>query len=136
MVLALIALSLLVALIGIVGYIAHARGWIAFPQTPSDESEPQEEEEEENDPDVPAPAPTPGVPTPVPAPAPFVSEEWSTDEWLPCSATCGTGTQRRRVYCPEGRACDANKRPNDERSCESLAGCAYVWDVGAWSPCS
>ncbi|KAM9318783.1 A disintegrin and metalloproteinase with thrombospondin motifs 17 [Pholidichthys leucotaenia] len=70
---------------------------------------------------------------------------WVTDEWGPCSVTCGKGLQQRDVlcvyhlqngsvihtrdlYCQEGK-------PPVAQSCEGRL-CLTVWEASEWSKCS
>nr|XP_060611394.1 A disintegrin and metalloproteinase with thrombospondin motifs 7 [Anolis sagrei ordinatus] len=48
--------------------------------------------------------------------------KWATGNWSECSVTCGSGAQRRPVYCPrDARAsCDPLQRPASEMSCVKL----------------
>uniref|UniRef100_A0A803TW16 ADAM metallopeptidase with thrombospondin type 1 motif 7 n=1 Tax=Anolis carolinensis TaxID=28377 RepID=A0A803TW16_ANOCA len=45
--------------------------------------------------------------------------KWATGNWSECSVTCGSGAQRRPVFCPrDARAgCDPLQRPASETSC-------------------
>ncbi|XP_051934232.1 ADAMTS-like protein 1 isoform X1 [Hippocampus zosterae] len=70
---------------------------------------------------------------------------WRVDTWAPCTASCGGGTQNRRVRCvkgPEGdltevdhhRCLGAGRRPSDTRMC-NIMPCA-TWATSAWGLCS
>ncbi|XP_041429226.1 papilin isoform X2 [Xenopus laevis] len=73
-------------------------------------------------------------------------KRWKENEWGPCSATCGGGTQSRSVYCVtyEGRAsqnavpdadCAAfTEKPATQQVC-NLRACAK-WSLGPWTACS
>uniref|UniRef100_A0A6I8S0G6 Papilin n=1 Tax=Xenopus tropicalis TaxID=8364 RepID=A0A6I8S0G6_XENTR len=73
-------------------------------------------------------------------------KRWKINEWGPCSATCGGGTQSRSVYCVtyEGRAsqqvvpdaeCAAfTEKPASQEVC-NLRACAK-WSLGPWTECS
>lgn len=63
---------------------------------------------------------------------------WVAGGWEACTATCGSGLQKRPVQCrnAEGRAavdCDGAARPASERACGDPCP---VWNVGTWSHCS
>ncbi|KAM7366173.1 hypothetical protein PAMP_015638 [Pampus punctatissimus] len=69
---------------------------------------------------------------------------WRVDSWAPCSATCGGGSQTRRVRCMKGpedslREVDSQhclgtgRRPSDTRLCNVLP-CAR-WATTHWGPC-
>nr|KAG5708615.1 hypothetical protein BaRGS_033036 [Batillaria attramentaria] len=70
--------------------------------------------------------------------------QWWVSRWSDqCSADCGSGLTTRNVLCTDrsGRpvaesACDASKRPQDRRRCESSTGCGNLWFAGPWSQCS
>uniref|UniRef100_T1DG09 Putative disintegrin and metalloproteinase with thrombospondin motifs n=1 Tax=Cupiennius salei TaxID=6928 RepID=T1DG09_CUPSA len=57
--------------------------------------------------------------------------EWIHKEWGPCSATCGDGYTRRRVYCGsidsevDDFYCKDSPRPRSMRNCSSGISCAY-----------
>lgn len=73
----------------------------------------------------------------------FLWFRWRADPWSPCSATCGGGSQTRRLRCMEGgdgssaqvegRRCRA-RRPSDTRTC-NLLPCAR-WTSSSWGPVS
>ncbi|XP_057688046.1 A disintegrin and metalloproteinase with thrombospondin motifs 17 isoform X1 [Corythoichthys intestinalis] len=74
------------------------------------------------------------------------AHRWLTGEWDACSATCGEGTQRRRVTCALERrngsltpAEDAGRCPGPPppplRACEGRL-CLGVWEASEWSQCS
>jgi hypothetical protein len=50
---------------------------------------------------------------------------------LQCSATCGSGVQKRDVYCPQVHQCDLVEKPLTHRPCKE-ASC-IVWVAGSWS---
>ncbi|XP_026672200.1 A disintegrin and metalloproteinase with thrombospondin motifs 9-like [Ceratina calcarata] len=78
-----------------------------------------------------------------------ILRKWRTSPWTPCSKSCGTGTQRRRVECtmrrgnhgPEVTVKDEHcsrlglKKPRAQRPCRRFA-CNYIWQEGAWSEVS
>ncbi|XP_018763145.2 papilin isoform X6 [Serinus canaria] len=73
-------------------------------------------------------------------------KRWKTGEWGPCSATCGSGSQSRSVYCvafdgqsAQGVVDDAEciafaQQPRRSQPC-NLRQCA-TWSTGPWSQCS
>ncbi|XP_061669447.1 A disintegrin and metalloproteinase with thrombospondin motifs 17 isoform X3 [Syngnathoides biaculeatus] len=80
---------------------------------------------------------------------------WTAGEWGPCSATCGTGTRRRRVACVRRRHDgaweedeEAEERRRDGARCPGprpppLQPCEGrrcsgpgVWEASEWSRCS
>uniref|UniRef100_A0A8C5BKQ3 ADAM metallopeptidase with thrombospondin type 1 motif 9 n=1 Tax=Gadus morhua TaxID=8049 RepID=A0A8C5BKQ3_GADMO len=70
--------------------------------------------------------------------------KWKTGGWAECSATCGTGTQRREVSCrlgnrrsPDGTECSQRSRPASGQPC-SVTECPslYQWREEEWQPCS
>ncbi|XP_018763141.2 papilin isoform X3 [Serinus canaria] len=74
------------------------------------------------------------------------TKRWKTGEWGPCSATCGSGSQSRSVYCvafdgqsAQGVVDDAEciafaQQPRRSQPC-NLRQCA-TWSTGPWSQCS
>ncbi|XP_072037739.1 A disintegrin and metalloproteinase with thrombospondin motifs 7-like [Amphiura filiformis] len=53
-----------------------------------------------------------------------IQYEWIASHWTPCSATCGTGYQARRVYCldtklsqPVEYGCDESNKPDQISTC-------------------
>ncbi|NWT01868.1 ATS7 metalloproteinase, partial [Mionectes macconnelli] len=62
--------------------------------------------------------PKPDATTPCHRDVPCPSQ-WAVGNWSECSATCGNGTQRRRVECSNstGAACDPTERPSPEAPC-------------------
>ncbi|XP_037532440.1 ADAMTS-like protein 1 [Nematolebias whitei] len=69
---------------------------------------------------------------------------WQVDAWSPCSATCGSGSQARRVRCMRGpesssrevesRQCQREgRKPSNTRLCNVLP-CAR-WTTTSWGPC-
>ncbi|XP_075048272.1 ADAMTS-like protein 4 isoform X2 [Mixophyes fleayi] len=69
---------------------------------------------------------------------------WFHNEWSStCSAECGTGIQRRSVFCLSSSATDASQesctgtKPSDMRVCNG-GPCERVvkWYTGPWSQCS
>lgn len=88
MVLILIVLSLCVALVGILGYIAYLRGWINFAPkisgAPALAPAPTYNSPNPSPAPVPEPAPSP-TPTYNPSPAPVYTYEWNLGEWTACA---------------------------------------------------
>ncbi|KAM4826128.1 A disintegrin and metalloproteinase with thrombospondin motifs 7 [Thomomys bottae] len=71
------------------------------------------------------------------------SFSWRHGPWGPCSASCGTGTQRQSVHCEEQQAgpvdedhCDPRERPDDRQRPCSGDPCPPRWWAGEWQPCS
>ncbi|XP_077175711.1 ADAMTS-like protein 4 isoform X2 [Paroedura picta] len=70
---------------------------------------------------------------------------WYSGPWSPCSADCGTGTQRRDVICvsklgsdfnvTDGSECSHLERPPSLQSCTGSA-CKARWFSTAWGACS
>lgn len=72
---------------------------------------------------------------------------WIFGDYGECSRTCGTGVQKREVFCAlildGGRRrepvvdtlCESTMRPANTRTC-SQAPCLASWRVGNWSECS
>uniref|UniRef100_A0A8R1HW91 Peptidase M12B domain-containing protein n=1 Tax=Caenorhabditis japonica TaxID=281687 RepID=A0A8R1HW91_CAEJA len=84
---------------------------------------------------------------------------WKSTHWSPCSVTCGSGTQTRKVMCQRGAGadasvvddyfCDRSMRPREKKTCEKDA-CGerrilpkvqadvppIRWATGPWSTCS
>ncbi|KAM9825274.1 A disintegrin and metalloproteinase with thrombospondin motifs 17 isoform 1-T1 [Syngnathus typhle] len=80
---------------------------------------------------------------------------WLAGQWGPCSATCGPGTQRRRVACAQqprnasweednggdggddgdGMGRCPGPRPPTLQTCEGRL-CLSVWEASEWSQCS
>ncbi|XP_030018602.1 ADAMTS-like protein 1 isoform X3 [Sphaeramia orbicularis] len=68
---------------------------------------------------------------------------WRVDPWSQCSASCGGGSQHRRVSCTRGTETDrareveiqhcTGRRPSDTRVC-NLQPCAR-WATTTWGPC-
>lgn len=69
--------------------------------------------------------------------------KWTTEEWGPCSITCGGGTRLREVYCseevnstkfkvPEHKC--TGERPHYEESCGTKE--CPKWVASEWSGCS
>nr|XP_027204924.1 papilin-like [Dermatophagoides pteronyssinus] len=73
---------------------------------------------------------------------------WIFGDYSECSKSCGTGVQRRNVYCAsmntrtgqQERAsdslCDSSKRPPDTRPCHNEKKCTPQWKFSDWSECS
>lgn len=72
---------------------------------------------------------------------------WIFGDYGECSRNCGTGVQKREVFCAlilEGgrrrepvadTLCDSTMRPANTRTC-SQAPCQATWRTGNWSECS
>ncbi|XP_064483510.1 A disintegrin and metalloproteinase with thrombospondin motifs 9-like isoform X2 [Ornithodoros turicata] len=67
---------------------------------------------------------------------------WKKTRWTPCSATCGGGSQTRRVGCVDRgnrpvaeRWCGNQRRPRVVRHC-APEPCPLAWRSGDWSECS
>ncbi|XP_061664181.1 ADAMTS-like protein 1 isoform X2 [Syngnathoides biaculeatus] len=69
------------------------------------------------------------------------ASSWRADPWAPCSASCGGGSQTRRVRCVESgsrevarqRCASAGRRPSDARIC-NVHPCAS-WATSTWGVC-
>ncbi|XP_049591165.1 ADAMTS-like protein 1 isoform X3 [Syngnathus scovelli] len=70
---------------------------------------------------------------------------WRADPWAACSASCGGGSQTRRVRCVEGpesgsteveqrRCFGAGRKPSDSRTCNVLP--CVAWATSNWGLCS
>ncbi|XP_054290364.1 A disintegrin and metalloproteinase with thrombospondin motifs 20-like [Macrosteles quadrilineatus] len=67
---------------------------------------------------------------------------WRTEDWQPCSVTCGEGMKRRSLVCydevarkvTDSNYCTHLEQPSTESGCMEHA-CAS-WRVGEWGPCS
>ncbi|XP_029666691.1 A disintegrin and metalloproteinase with thrombospondin motifs 9 isoform X3 [Formica exsecta] len=78
-----------------------------------------------------------------------IVRRWKMSNWTPCSKSCGTGVQTRRVECTMRRGshgpeipvkdeqCSKSKsrKPKSQRLCQRVA-CDYIWQEGTWSECS
>ncbi|XP_034187688.1 A disintegrin and metalloproteinase with thrombospondin motifs 9 isoform X1 [Osmia lignaria lignaria] len=78
-----------------------------------------------------------------------IFRKWKVSSWTPCSKSCGSGLQRRRVECtmrrgnhgPEVTVKDEQcsrlglSKPRSQRPCRRVA-CDYIWQEGPWSECS
>ena len=62
--------------------------------------------------------------------------EWSVGQWSKCSKSCGSGIQRRTVFCNNSNvgACIESQKPETTNSCGELP--CPEWSVGQWSSCS
>ncbi|KAG1685919.1 A disintegrin and metalloproteinase with thrombospondin motifs 20 [Nymphon striatum] len=65
--------------------------------------------------------------------------DWITDEWGPCSQSCGGGYKQRQVKCQdihhkESEFCDSEKRPTGTIRC-NVEACP-TWTTAQWSECS
>ncbi|XP_044730136.1 papilin isoform X2 [Chrysoperla carnea] len=68
---------------------------------------------------------------------------WIFDSYSDCSASCGGGTQSRRVYCVsrqslkpvDDKLCDAGSRYPETQACNTEA-CPATWREGPWSNCT
>ncbi|CAF1269078.1 unnamed protein product, partial [Didymodactylos carnosus] len=71
--------------------------------------------------------------------------EWHAGAWSECSTTCGSGIQRRAVFCIrfagslaskiKDEACEPNHKPEDTKAC-SIQECRGRWITGPWGKCS
>uniref|UniRef100_A0A914WW81 Peptidase M12B domain-containing protein n=1 Tax=Plectus sambesii TaxID=2011161 RepID=A0A914WW81_9BILA len=96
--------------------------------------------------------------------APVVEGRWRTEPWGQCSATCGGGSRRRRVWCADERnilaetQCAQQPKPTGDERCaehhcptsttttpepsttfpppslQNTNGASLVWIAGRWSP--
>ena len=61
-----------------------------------------------------------------------------SSHYLQCSATCGTGWQRRQVLCHDEKgpsdSCADTQKPDTRQSCD--AGACPRWVKGEWTPVS
>ncbi|XP_051706363.1 A disintegrin and metalloproteinase with thrombospondin motifs 20 isoform X2 [Oryctolagus cuniculus] len=64
---------------------------------------------------------------------------WKANRWKECSATCGSGVQRRDVFCRlrgEGpvpaERCDPSSRPYSHRQCWRQDCAQYRWTAEEW----
>ncbi|XP_070528768.1 A disintegrin and metalloproteinase with thrombospondin motifs 9 isoform X5 [Cardiocondyla obscurior] len=78
-----------------------------------------------------------------------IVRKWRMSNWTPCSKSCGTGIQTRRVECimrrgnhePEIPVKDEqclrskSRKPKSQRLCHRVA-CDFIWQEGTWSECS
>ncbi|XP_024868188.1 A disintegrin and metalloproteinase with thrombospondin motifs 9 isoform X1 [Temnothorax curvispinosus] len=78
-----------------------------------------------------------------------IVRRWKMSNWTPCSKSCGTGIQTRRVECtmrrsnhwPEVPVKDEQclrtkpRKPKSQRLCQRVA-CDFIWQEGTWSECS
>ncbi|VDD85331.1 unnamed protein product [Enterobius vermicularis] len=77
---------------------------------------------------------------------PSFRNTWKTSGWSRCTVTCGGGTQRRDVWCEDGRSksrisdteCTKFGKPEPVRKCASISctnGSAlrYRWESGQWT---
>ncbi|ERE86040.1 A disintegrin and metalloproteinase with thrombospondin motif 20-like protein [Cricetulus griseus] len=68
---------------------------------------------------------------------------WYRGPWKSCSVACGSGLQRREVYCrlrgtgPVAEdMCDPATRPQEHRQCWHQDCVKYQWTAGPWLDCS
>lgn len=62
--------------------------------------------------------------------------QWHTSDWSTCSEECGTGSERRMVYCINGLSTECEQfapAPAASRPCAEHRGCK--WHLGAWGRC-
>ncbi|XP_053459395.1 papilin isoform X3 [Nycticebus coucang] len=74
------------------------------------------------------------------------TKRWKTGPWMPCSASCGGGSQARSVYCVSSNGA-GDQEATKEAECASLPGkppatracnlqrCA-AWSLEPWGECS
>ncbi|XP_003736478.2 papilin isoform X2 [Drosophila pseudoobscura] len=68
---------------------------------------------------------------------------WTHREFGPCSASCGGGTQSRKITCNnrvnlqevDAALCEKESKPAEEQAC-GTEPCAPHWVEGEWSKCS
>lgn len=67
-----------------------------------------------------------------------VIRHWRIGPWSACSASCGTGWQRRQVLCHDEKGpsenCAEDQKPDSRQSCD--AGACPQWNKSKWSQCS
>lgn len=72
------------------------------------------------------------------------SHVWRLDpQWGDCSVACGSGKQKRTVYCSDDQQritddslCDLSVKPNAEQTCNTQACLQYQWETCSWSECT
>jgi thrombospondin motif-containing protein 9 len=85
---------------------------------------------------------SPNVANPTVWTASAVSAVWVAEGWSSCSATCGGGSQQRKVYCSDGRGPTSNEaaclsaKPTSEQICNTAACLSYEWNANSWGTCS
>uniref|UniRef100_A0A914GW47 Serine racemase n=1 Tax=Globodera rostochiensis TaxID=31243 RepID=A0A914GW47_GLORO len=77
---------------------------------------------------------------------PQLRHQWLAADWSDCSATCGTGEQRREVFCVERVEKDVDRRVDDVQHCwqsqkpVEMRKCNFdacpEWRAGEWGACS
>jgi len=68
-----------------------------------------------------------------------LKSRWIVSVWSECSASCGGGTQKRRMWCEnnmneqvKNRKCDDMPKPDRRQKCNEQE-CPAVWHIGSWT---
>ncbi len=70
------------------------------------------------------------------------SYAWAAGGWGGCSASCGSGSQSRSVYCQRSDGASVSDslcsgtRPASSQGCSNYGSCGYSWQTGGWGSCS
>ncbi|KAI3413968.1 hypothetical protein GPALN_011438 [Globodera pallida] len=77
---------------------------------------------------------------------PQLRHQWLAADWSDCSTTCGTGEQRREVFCVERVEKDVDRRVDDVQHCwqsqkpvemrKCNVDACPEWRAGEWGACS